>query len=152
MDRNKNSIWFNATIRINCDINTIKKSLDNTGEHFKAIVSLMPGISSVELIEQGLTHVILKTNEGLMNRSNISLETGDHKITLRYDEEYKAGKTITARSNFTEEYTEVDSSISFRIIISDLKARGFVGFFYKNFGSKNIGNAFLSAYQKFFEQ
>ena len=109
----------------------------------------MPGMTSVELMEQGADNVIIKTNEGIMKRTSISIVSDKSKITLEFDEEYQAGKTITTNSHFVEEFEAKDNDIMLRVEISNLKAPGFMGFFYRYFGSKNIGNAFLKAYENY---
>lgn len=36
--------------------------------------------------------------------------------------------------------------------MSDVEASGLLGFFYRRFGSKKMGNAFLAAYRSYFEE
>ena len=83
-----------------------------------------------------------------MKRTNISIVSNKGAIIVEFDEEYQAGKTITTNSHFVEEFEAKDNGIILRVEISNLKATGFMGFFYRNFGSKNIGNAFINAYEK----
>ena len=142
-------VWFEDTIKINCNISDVEKSLSNLGVHFKEVISIMSGMSSVELIEQGTDFVTIKTNEGIMKRTNISMVSKKGKMTIEFDEEYQAGKTITTNAHFVEEFEEKDNEITLRVEISNLKAPGFMGFFYRNFGNKNIGNAFLNAYKNY---
>ncbi len=87
-----------------------------------------------------------------MRRTNISIVSEEAKININFDEEYKAGKTITTTSHFLEEFIVKDNNVIQRVIISYLEAPGFMGFFYRNFGSNNIGNAFLESYKKHFEK
>ena len=148
MKESPKSVWFEDTIKISCNINDVKKSLNNLGEHFQGVISIMPGMTSVELIEQGRDFVTIKTNEGIMKRTNISIVSNKGAIIVEFDEEYQAGKTITTNSHFVEEFEAKDNGIILRVEISNLKATGFMGFFYRNFGSKNIGNAFINAYEK----
>ena len=143
------SVWFEDTTKIICNINDVESSLNNIGEHFKEVIRIMPGMTSVELIEQGSDFVTLKTNEGIMKRTNISIVSNEGKIIVDFDEEYLAGKTIKTNSHFLEEFESQDNRIRLRVEISNLKAPGFMGFFYRNFGSKNIGNAFLRAYENY---
>ncbi len=74
------------------------------------------------------------------------------KISIKFNEEYKAGKTITTNSQFLEEFSTKDHIVNQRITIINLNAPGIMGFFYRNFRSKNIGNAFLDAYKKYLER
>ena len=111
----------------------------------------MSGITSVELIEQGKDDMTIKTNEGFMKRTNISILKEGDKISIQFDEEYIAGKTITTNSHFVEKFEVKDSKTLYQLEISNLKAPGLIGFFYRNFGSKNIGNAFLDANKKYLE-
>ena len=101
------SIWFEGFGEIECNISQVKHTLDNLGEHYVGVISLMPGLTSVELVEQGSDFVTIKTNDGLMKRTNIS------KL---------------------------------------VEAPGLLGFFYRNFGSSNTGNAFLTSYKTYFEK
>ena len=149
MRKSPKSVWFEDTTKISCQIIDVEKSLNNLGEHFKEVIGIMPGMTSVELIEQGSDFVTIKTNEGIMKRTNISVVSNKGKITIEFDEEYHAGKTITTNSHFVEEFEAKDNEIKLRIEISNLKAPGFMGFFYRNFGSKNIGNSFLKAYENY---
>ena len=152
MKESPKSVWFEDTTKINCNINDVENSLKNIGEHFKEVIKIMPGMTSVELIEQGSDFVTIKTNEGIMKRTNISIVSNEGKITVDFDEEYQAGKTIKTNSHFVEEFESQDNRIRLRVEISNLKAPGFMGFFYRNFGSKNIGDAFLRAYESYLEK
>ena len=145
-----NKLWFEGSIKIDCTIKAITDSFNNIGEHYVSIVGLMPGMTIVELLDQGSDFVTIKTNEGIMKRTNISKHVETERIVLEFDEEYQAGKTITTNSHFVEKFEEKDNKIRLQIEISNLKAPGFMGFFYKIFGSKNTGNAFLNAYEKYF--
>ena len=51
----------------------------------------MPGLTSVELVEQGNDFVIIRTNEGLMKRTNITVQAGVESVLVEFDEEYQAG-------------------------------------------------------------
>ena len=147
----KMDIWFDGSNNIDCDIQQVKQSLENIGEHFEAIVRLMPGLSSVELVDQGPDFVTIKTNEGYMKRTNISIRISDESVVVDFDEEYKAGSMMTTRSHFLETFTSQNSGIEHRLVISNLTAPGFMGFFYRNFGNSNTGNAFLKSYKTYFE-
>lgn len=152
MDDLQKKVWFEGISSIDCDIQVIEKSLSDIGKHYTDVISLMSGLTSVELVESGENSLTIMTNEGLMTRTNISIVKSDDSIIVQFDEEYRAGKTITTNSHFFEEFSAKDNKVIQRIIISDLKAPGFMGFFYRTFGSKNIGNAFLGSYKKYFEK
>ena len=149
MKESLKQIWFEDTSQINCKIDEVEKSLTDLGNHFKEVISKMAGMTTVELIEQGNDFVTIRTNEGIMKRTNISIVSDESKITVEFDEEYQAGKTITTNSHFVEEFEAKNNEIILRVEISNLKAPGFMGFFYRKFGSKNIGNAFLNAYESY---
>lgn len=112
----------------------------------------MPGITSVDLVEHGNDFVTIKTNEGVMKRTNISKRVEDEKVVLKFDEEYKAGSKITTKSHFLDEFSTTNGGITHRLIISDVNASGLLGFFYRNLGSGSIGNAFLESYKAYFEK
>ena len=144
-------LWFEGSIKIDCSIKTITESLNNLGEHYVGIVRLMPGMTSVELIEQGSDYVIIKTNEGIMKRTNISKFVEADRIVLEFDEEYKASRLITTNSHSKEEFQKLDNGVKYNIKITGIRTSGILGFFYRLFGSKNIGNAFLNSHMKYFE-
>ena len=152
MKNDNRKIWFQDSTIMNCNIRIVNNSLNNLGEHYKKIISEMPGMTTVELIEQGNDCVTIKTNEGIMNRTNISVIAKEDDIIIEFDEEYKVGKTITANSHFVEKFNVLDNNVVLHLEISNLKAPGFLGFFYRNFGSKNIGSAFLASYKKLLEE
>lgn len=152
MYNSKKTVWFEGSNDIKQDIGLVERSLNDYGKHFVGIVSHMPGLSSVKLLEQGSDFVIIQTNEGVMKRSNISKTIEGQSIIVEFDEEYQAGKAITTNSHFKEEFIANDDQIELKLIISNLKAPGFLGFFYRNFGSSNIGKGLLNAYKSFFEK
>ena len=82
------------------------------------------------------------------SRKNIQKNT----TIIEFDEEYQAGNKITTTSHHLEEYTLNGSKINYHLIISDVKASGFLGFFYRIFGKKNIGNAILKSHKTYFEK
>ena len=152
MYNSQKTIWFEGSIEINCNIESVEHSLNNLGQYFVGIISLMPSMTKVELVEQGDDFVTLQTNEGLMKRTNISKKVEGERIVVEFDEEYQAGKAITTKSHFLDEFEVSDNVISHRITISNLKAPGFMGFFYRNFGSSSMGKAFLNAHKSFLEK
>ncbi len=146
------AIWYEGTVDFNCDLEKIKSAFENIGETYVDVVRLMPGLSAVELIEQGPDFVIIKTNEGIMKRTNIRVDSNPERLLVEFDEEYQAGKMLTTSSHFQDEFRVSPNGIIFKTIISDLKAPGFMGFFYRHFGSSNTGAAFLSAWKTHFEK
>ena len=146
------SIWFEGSDEIKCNIQQVKNALENIGEYYLGVIKLMPGITSVELVEQGSDFVIIRTNEGLMKRTNISKDIEDESIVVECDEEYQAGSRVTAKSHFRDEFTSSGAGVKYNIVVSDLKAPGFFGFFYRRFGSSSMGNAFLKAYKTYLEK
>ena len=146
------SIWFEGTNEIDCTLEQVKSVLGNHGDHYVGVTSLMPGLTTVELVEQGSDAVTIKTNEGLMKRTNISKRIELDRVVVDFDEQYAAGSGITVTSHYSDEFSESDTGVAHRVVISDVEAPGFLGFFYRRFGSSKMGNAFLSANKAHFEQ
>jgi hypothetical protein len=146
------SVWFEGSNEIECNIQTVKQSFENHGEHYVGLISLMPGLASVELVEQGSDFVIIRTNEGLMKRTNICKLIEAESVVVEFDEEYQAGSMITTRSHFLDEFTTSDTGVKHRTFISGVKTSGLLGFFYRNLGSSNAGGAFLKSYKTYFER
>ncbi len=143
--------WFEGTIRIDCDLQSVKASVADFGEHFVGVVRSMPGISEAELLEQGEDFVAIRTNEGVMRRHNIECSVGDDEVILRFDEVYEAGK-VTGRSHFEDAYTASnEGGVQFHTVVSDVQADGVLGFLYRRFGSRNMGKAFLSSQKAYLE-
>lgn len=152
MDNTRKKNWFEGLNEIHTSIPKIEKSIDNIGQFFLSVVELIPGMTNVKLIEQGNSFVTIQTNEGIMKRTNILREIINDIIIIEFDENYQADKTITTNSHFLHEFKAEGNIIKHSLIISALKAPGFMGFFYRNFGSKNIGNAFLDAHKQYLEK
>lgn len=146
------SVWFEGSGDIECDIQHVKHDLENHGEHFVGVVSLMPSLTSVELVEQGNDFAIIKTNEGLMKRTNISKRIEPESVIVEFDEEYQAGSMVTTKSHFFDEFTMSGAGVKHRIVVSSVEAPGLLGFFYRKFGKSNTGNAFLISYKTYFEK
>lgn len=146
------SVWFESANEIECTIQQVKDAIDNHGEHYVGVVSLMPGLTSVELVEKGSDFVTIKTNEGLMNRTNISKRIEAESVVVEFDEEYQAGSMVTTKSHFLDEFSTSGGGVRHRMVISGLEASGFMGFFYRNFGKASTGNAFLNSYKTYFEK
>lgn len=51
MEESPKLVWVEGTSKIQCNIKHVEKSILNIGKHFTSAISLMPGITSVELIE-----------------------------------------------------------------------------------------------------
>lgn len=145
-------IWFDGSQEIGCNLQHIEQSLENIGEHFRQTVSFMPGISSVEVLEQESDRVLIKTNEGIMTRSNIIIQIEPGNITVNFDEVYQAGKLVTGKSHYENVFSTYDHGIRHQVKISDVEASGFLGFFYRKFGSSNIGKAVQNSYKTYLEK
>jgi hypothetical protein len=146
------SVWFEGSSEIESDIQQVKDALENQGEHYVELVRLMPSLTSVELVEQGSDFVTIKTNEGLMKRTSIAKRIDANSVVVDYDEEYLGGKMVVVKSHVMDKFTTIDTGIQHRTVISGVEAPGFIGFFYRNFGSSNIGNALLRSYKAYFER
>ncbi len=146
------SVWFEGDNDIDCSMQEVKHALENLGEYFVGVISLMPGMTSVDLEEQGADFVTIRTNEGLMKRTNISKQIEGERVLVEFDEEYEAGSAVTTTSHFSDEFSASDTGVTHRVVMSDVDAPGFLGFFYRTFGSSKTGNAFLTAYKAYFEK
>ena len=146
------SVWFEGSNEIKCSIEQVKQALEDHGEYYVGVISLMPGLTSVELVEQGIDFVTIRTNEGLMKRTNISKLIETNRVVVESDEEYQAGSKITTKSHFLDEFTTSDNGVTHRTVMSGVEAPGLLGFFYRNFGKSSIGNGFLKAYETYFEK
>ena len=141
------SVWCEGSNEIDCNIQKVKQSFENLGEHYVGVISLMPGLTSVELVEQGSDFVIIRTNEGLMKRTNISKLIEAESMVVEFDEEYQAGSKITTKSHFLDEFSTSGTGVKHRTVMSGVEASGLLGFFYRNLGSSNTGSAFLQSYR-----
>ena len=146
------SVWFEGSDEIECNIQHVKHALENHGEHYVGVISLMPGLTSVELVEQGSDFVIIRTNEGLMKRTNITKLIEAESVVVEFDEEYQAGRMLTTKSHVLDEFTTSATGVKHRTVISGVEAPGLLGFFYRNFGRSNTGSAFLTSYKTYFEK
>ena len=146
------SVWFEGASHIDCEIQEVKQAFENCGEYFVGVVSLMPGMTTVELADQGSDFVVINTNEGVMNRTNIVKRIEAERVIVEYDEEYQAGSKITTKSHFMDEFTISDTGVQHHTVMSGIEASGLLGFFYRNFGSSNTGNAFLKSTKAYLEE
>lgn len=110
------------------------------------------GLASVELVEQESDSVTIRTNEGLMTRTNISRSIEADRVVVDFDETYEAGSRVTTTSHFCDEFTTSDTGVTYRLVMTDVAAPGFLGFFYQRFGSSKTGNAFLTASKTYLER
>jgi hypothetical protein len=152
MDKTRKETWFEGSNNLQTDLPKMKESLDDIGQYFKGVISLMPGMTDVKLVDQGNDFVSIQTNEEIMKRTNILVKNANDKISIEFDEEYQAGKMVTATSHFLHKFRTEENTINHSLVISSLKAPGLMGFFYRNFGSKNIGKAFLGAHKQYLEK
>lgn len=79
------STWFEGTTDLDCDFLMVERDLGDPAAHFLAVTRAMPGITNVELTEQGPDRVALQTNEGHMTRSGIEVATDDDEATIELD-------------------------------------------------------------------
>ena len=87
-----------------------------------------------------------------MNRSNIIIEKSDTQINIAYFEEYTAGKAMTSKSQINEEFIQNKNGLTYLLTISNVKATGVLGFFYRLFGKKNIGKALMNSHKTYLER
>ena len=136
------SVWFEGAGAIETDIQQVKDAFGNLGEHYVGIIGFMPGLTSVELVDQGNDSVTIRTNEGLMRRTDIVKRVDAQSVVVEFDEEYRAG-SVTTKSHFLDEFTASDSGVRHHTVISGVEARGLLGFFYRRFGSSNTGTQII---------
>lgn len=148
--KNKN-IWFEGSNTINCDIKQVIQSFKNLSEHYVGVVNKMPGMTNVELVKKGSDFVVIKTNEGVMKRTNIVKTIKPDSIFVEFDEEYKT-KLTTVTTHYKHIFTKTKSGVNHQTILSILNTSGFLGFIYKLFAKKNIGKAILTSYKEYFEK
>ncbi len=144
-------VWFEGSNEIDCTIEKVKHVVEDSGEHYVGVISRMPGLKSVELLEQNDDSVVIRTNEGLMTRTNISKTIDEERVVVAFDEEYRAGLGVTTRTHFVDEFTKTGTGVRHHLVMSDLTASGVLGFFYRNFGKSKMGNAFLKSYKTYLE-
>ena len=139
------SIWYEGEGEIGRSIDAVRHALDDVGEHFLGVTRRMPGLTSVDLVEQTEDAVTISTNEGVMRRANITKQVDEASLVLEYDEEYDAGSKITTTTHFVDEFTSSGDRVTHHLVMSDVTASGFLGFFYRRFGSSKIGKALMTA-------
>ena len=146
------SVWFEGEDEIDCTIEQVKRALENHGEFHTGVTSVMPGLVGVELVEQDGDSLTIKTNEGLMRRTNITKRIEADEVVVEFDEQYDAGSKVSTTSHFSDQFTTSDRGVTHRLVITDVEAPGFLGFLYRKFGSSKIGRALLAANKAYFEQ
>ena len=149
------AVWFEGENEIDCSIQQVKQALEDYGKLFVGVVRLMPGLTSVELVEQGSDFVTYKTNEGITKRTNIAKLVEAERVVVEFDEEVQPVSSskikITVNTHYLDEFSTSETGITHHMVLSNVKATGFLGFFYRNFGKSNIGNALLKSYKTYFE-
>lgn len=75
------SVWFEGTAEIDCTIEQVTAALQDPGEHYTSVIGLMPGITSVELTEQGPGFVTLTTNEGVLMRTGLQVRAEAESVS-----------------------------------------------------------------------
>jgi len=143
--------WFEGSGLIACSIHRLKNALEDHGKFYEGVTRNMSGITGGKLLEQGASHLRIETNEGIMNRTGIKKEFKSEVISIAFDEEYKAGKIINVRSHFLHEFTVNGAGVKHHITISDVRASGVLGFFYRIFARNNIGKILLGAHKRYLE-
>ena len=139
------SIWFEGHEDIECGMEDVGRSVADLGAHYTGIVSRMPGLTDVELVDQGPDHVTIKTSEGLMHRTNVATRIEPNAIVVECDERYDADSKVSATTHFIDEFTASESGSRHHLVMQDVQAPGFLGFLYRRFGSSRMGKAFLAA-------
>lgn len=145
------SIWFEGSNEIKRSIERVTNSFEDLGEHYVGVVSLFPGVVTVELIEQGRDFVLIRTNEGPMKRTSIVKTVEAGRVSVEFDEEYQAGRRVTVKSHYKHEFVDAGEGVTHRLTISDVSATGIMGFFYRIFGKRSTGNATLKSYKSYLE-
>jgi hypothetical protein len=143
--------WFQGTSEIACAIRKVGDAYGDPGNLYVAVVGLMPGMTSVELVDQGPDWVTIKTNEGLMKRTGLVTDIADGSVVVEFDEEYQAGSRVTFTSHHRSEFAPSAGGVTHDLVISDLVAPGLLGFFYRRFGRSKMGKAFMDSHRAHFE-
>lgn len=129
----------------------MRRDLENIGDHYLGLTSMMPNLTSIELVEHGTDFVTIKTNEGLIKRSKISKLLNSDSLVLEYDEETQTGSMLTTQAHFKDKFTKNGNKVIHRTIISDFKAPGLLGSIFRKIGKTKTGNTFLTTYKTYFE-
>ena len=139
------AVWFEGSCEVSCDLEAVARALEDPGAFYTSVVALLPGLTDIELVDGDGDSITIRTNEGVMHRANISREINGDRIIVEFDETYEAGSKFTATSHFREEFSQDGDGVTYHLVMSDVAAGGFLGFFYRKLGSAKIGDAFLDA-------
>lgn len=145
------SVWFESESELNCSLATVADKTQDISVFTPAVVALMPGITRAELVRHDETSVEIKTNEGIMLRKNFVRNETETKLTIEFDESYQAASVITANSHHRHEFAIADEYATHKLTISDVKAKGILGWLYRTFGGRNIGKAIMAANKDYLE-
>lgn len=145
------SVWFEGENEVGCDLAKVRQTFDDPGKHYVGVVGLMPGLTSVELVESGSDFVTIRTNEGIMKRTSIRKRVEADRLVVELDEVYEAGSRVTVTGHFSDEFTTTGTGVNHRLVISDVEAPGLLGSLYRRFGGKKMGNALLAAHKAYLE-
>ena len=59
------SVWYEGQGEIACTLDRVAQAIDNhIGKYFTGVVSHMPGLTNVDLVEERPDAVVIRTNEG----------------------------------------------------------------------------------------
>ena len=146
------SVWYEGEGEIACSLDRVAQAIgNNTGEYFTGVVSHMPGLASVDLVEAHADAVTITTNEGLMKRHDIVTQVDEDGVSIEFDEEYQAGSKVTVNSHLVHRFVATDHGVQHHLVVRDVTAPGLLGFFYRRFGSSKIGKVLLAAEKTYFE-
>jgi hypothetical protein len=144
-------VWFEGYNTIECNFQRVRRDIENIGEHYLGLTSFMPNLTSIELVEQGIDFVTIKTSEGLIKRSNIKKVLKPDSLVLEFDEETQTGSMLTTKAHVKDKFTKNGPKVIHRTIISNFKAPGLLGFIYRKIGKTKTGNAYFTTYKTYFE-
>lgn len=145
------SVWFEESSEINCSIERIREGITDFGELSVGVTRLMPGMRSVELVKNEGNIVVIKTNEGLMERSSISVSKDGDGAQVTFDESYKAGRATTVTSRHAHYFAPTQGTVLHRAVVSDVKGSGLMGFLYRHFARWSMKRAIVKSYKDYFE-
>jgi hypothetical protein len=97
-------IWFTGNTTLQCSFEKIKTETKQINLFITSIVGRMPGITSVEIMAEDIGFVKIKTNEGVLTRTNIVVSSDHSTITISSNEHYIAGKMIQVEADFKEAF------------------------------------------------
>ena len=138
-------IWYEGETDIDCRFDDIVLAMRNPGAHYCGVVKRMPGLTTVELVDETDDSITIRTNEGLMTRTGITVVVTEGRVAVDYQEVYAGKKLVTVTSHFHEEFVPTRGVVNYRLALSGVEAPGVVGFLYRSFGSNKIGSALLAA-------